>query len=78
MKLTLVTGLSGSGKSIALATLEDMGHYCVDNLPLGLLPALTRDLCGREERLAVGIDVRNWPTPASRPRSSIWRPAPRP
>ena len=59
MKLTLVTGLSGSGKSIALATLEDMGHYCVDNLPLGLLPALTEDLCGREERLAVGIDVRN-------------------
>ncbi|MDM7321973.1 MAG: RNase adapter RapZ, partial [Gammaproteobacteria bacterium] len=39
MKLVIVSGLSGSGKTIALHTLEDAGYYCVDNLPLALLPA---------------------------------------
>jgi UPF0042 nucleotide-binding protein len=59
MQLTLISGLSGSGKSIALRALEDAGHYCVDNLPATLLPQLVRQL--REEgceRLAVAIDVR--------------------
>ena len=37
MKLLIVSGLSGSGKSIALETLEDCGYYCIDNLPLTLL-----------------------------------------
>ena len=36
----IVSGLSGSGKSVALRTLEDLGYYCVDNLPADLLPAL--------------------------------------
>ncbi|MCB1808018.1 MAG: RNase adaptor protein RapZ, partial [Candidatus Competibacteraceae bacterium] len=37
MRLIIVSGLSGSGKTIALQTLEDLGYYCVDNLPLQLL-----------------------------------------
>ena len=59
MRLILISGLSGSGKSIALHVLEDAGHYCVDNLPATLLPQLVRQL--REEgceRVAVAIDVR--------------------
>lgn len=59
MQLVLISGLSGSGKSIALHVLEDAGYYCVDNLPATLLPQLVRHL--REEgseRVAVAIDVR--------------------
>jgi len=62
VKLTIVSGLSGSGKSVALHTLEDEGYYCVDNLPVNLLPGLIIQL--RESRLnlhenvAVGIDAR--------------------
>ena len=40
MHLVLITGLSGSGKSVALNALEDAGYYCVDNLPVKLLPEL--------------------------------------
>lgn len=40
LEVVLITGLSGSGKSIALKALEDAGYYCVDNLPPELLPAL--------------------------------------
>ena len=36
MKLVIVSGLSGSGKTVALHTLEDSGYYCIDNLPLGM------------------------------------------
>ena len=40
MKLIIVSGRSGSGKSVALRVLEDLGYYCVDNIPVNLLPAL--------------------------------------
>lgn len=60
--LVIVSGMSGSGKSVALKTLEDMDFYCVDNLPAELLPDFVRTV-GTEEgaptKLAVGIDVRN-------------------
>jgi UPF0042 nucleotide-binding protein len=63
MKLIIVTGLSGSGKSVALHTLEDAGYYCIDNLPVFMLRTLTSELSGRQEaryqRTAVGIDARN-------------------
>jgi UPF0042 nucleotide-binding protein len=63
MKLVIVTGLSGSGKSIALHTLEDLGFYCIDNLPIFLLQSLARELTDDEEGVfdntAVGIDARN-------------------
>ena len=48
MKLVVVTGLSGAGKSQALRALEDMGFYCVDNLPPMLIPNMAR-LCGARQ-----------------------------
>ena len=60
--LIVVSGMSGSGKSVALNTLEDMGFYCVDNLPADLLPQFVQSVTGEgstHDRLAVGIDVRN-------------------
>ena len=61
--LVIVSGMSGSGKSVALKTFEDLGYYCVDNLPAELLPQFVRSATGEERtggaRLAVGIDVRN-------------------
>ena len=62
MKLIIVSGLSGSGKSGALHTFEDLGFYCVDNLPLSLLSAFTQDLLhrnGQHTKAAVSIDARN-------------------
>jgi len=58
--LYVVTGMSGSGKSVALKTLEDLDIYCTDNLPVELLPQFVRSVAGEGNmRLAVGIDVRN-------------------
>ena len=60
-RLIVVSGMSGSGKTIALRTLEDLDYYCVDNLPGSLLPAFVAEVAqaGLYPRLAVGIDVRN-------------------
>lgn len=60
-RLVLITGLSGSGKSTAAKSLEDIGFYCVDNLPLPLLRSFLRDplaLVGAYRRIAVVTDVR--------------------
>ncbi|CAK0775112.1 RNase adaptor protein RapZ [Gammaproteobacteria bacterium] len=65
MKLIIVSGLSGSGKSTALHVLEDLGYYCVDNLPVSLLPALANEMLEQRkpdyQRVAAGIDARNPP-----------------
>jgi UPF0042 nucleotide-binding protein len=64
LKLVIVSGLSGSGKSVALHTLEDLGYYCIDNLPTGLLSALALELKLAPhpiDNAAVGIDARNLP-----------------
>ncbi|MCF4008496.1 RNase adapter RapZ [Rheinheimera sp. UJ63] len=61
MKLLVVSGRSGSGKSVALRVMEDLGYYCVDNLPVNLLPTLATAVMGQYERVAVSIDVRNLP-----------------
>lgn len=61
MRLVIISGRSGSGKSSALDVLEDIGFYCIDNLPIVLLPALVNET-HREERLAniaVSVDARN-------------------
>ena len=58
----IVSGLSGSGKSVALKTFEDLGYYCVDNLPADLLPEFVRRLQAGQstpDRIAVGIDARS-------------------
>lgn len=60
-RILIVTGQSGSGKSSALQVLEDLGYYCIDNLPLALLPEIVGKL-DREnnlEQLALGVDVRS-------------------
>ncbi|WP_297130587.1 RNase adapter RapZ [Terrisporobacter sp.] len=61
MKFIIVTGLSGSGKSEAMKSLEDMGFYCVDNLPPTLIPKFA-ELCYQSnstiDKVALGIDVR--------------------
>jgi len=60
--LVIVSGLSGSGKSVAMKTFEDLDYYCSDNLPVELLPdfvrSRVRDQALGDQRLAVGIDVR--------------------
>ena len=66
MRLVIVTGMSGSGKSAALNLLEDLDYYCIDNIPTGLLPSVipevTRGVSGGSiETIAVGIDARNRP-----------------
>jgi len=60
VQIVLVSGLSGSGKSIAIAVLEDIGFYCVDNLPLAMLQPLV-DYLTREghSRIAIAIDARS-------------------
>jgi UPF0042 nucleotide-binding protein len=63
MRFFIVTGLSGSGKTIALQALEDAGFYCIDNLPAMLLPHVALELShsGAEAltQVAVGVDARN-------------------
>jgi UPF0042 nucleotide-binding protein len=61
MKLVVVTGVSGAGKSTALRTLEDLGFYCADNLPMPLLPKFIELLAVREEvtRAALVVDARS-------------------
>ncbi|MEO1202504.1 MAG: RNase adapter RapZ [Pseudomonadota bacterium] len=62
-RLIIVSGLSGAGKSIALHVLEDLGYYCIDNLPASLLESAVEDVIGQSDAsgslLAVGIDARN-------------------
>ena len=64
MKLIVVSGRSGSGKTVALRVLEDLGYYCVDNLPVSLLFQLVAELRGKYDQIAVSIDVRNLPATA--------------
>jgi UPF0042 nucleotide-binding protein len=65
MRLIIVSGLSGSGKSVALHQLEDIDFYCVDNIPAALLkPFIAHTIRGTDEvypRTAVGLDARNRP-----------------
>ena len=70
MEIIIISGRSGSGKTTALNVLEDIGYYCVDNLPVTLLPELLSQLVEPAEtavpKAAVGIDARNHPNQLSR------------
>lgn len=60
MQIVLITGMSGSGKSVALHALEDLGFYCVDNLPPELLmPLVALERTSLANRLAIAMDVRS-------------------
>jgi len=64
-RLIIISGLSGSGKTIALHVLEDLGYYCIDNMPAGLLRSLLDEVTKPGDttanRIAVGVDARNRP-----------------
>ncbi|MCD7824458.1 MAG: RNase adapter RapZ [Clostridiaceae bacterium] len=62
MRFVIVTGMSGAGRSSVLRMLEDMGYLCIDNLPVPLIPRLTKLLVAERksvDRVALGIDIRN-------------------
>lgn len=62
MRFVIVTGMSGAGKSSALKMLEDVGYFCVDNLPVALLDKFAEmllDKTAKIENVALGIDIRN-------------------
>lgn len=63
MRLIIVSGLSGSGKTVALHMLEDLGYYCIDNMPVALLDSVVDEIRAGGDpdanRIAVGIDARN-------------------
>jgi UPF0042 nucleotide-binding protein len=65
LRLIIVSGLSGSGKTVALHVLEDLGYYCIDNIPAALLKSAVKEVHSGEgpttELLAVGVDARNRP-----------------
>lgn len=62
-RLLIISGLSGSGKSVALNVLEDLGYYCIDNMPAALLKSVVDEVMQQNEqpevRVAVGVDARN-------------------
>lgn len=64
MQFVIVTGMSGAGKSSVLKMLEDLGYFCVDNLPVRLIPKMTKMMLeeqeqGAADKMALGIDIRN-------------------
>ena len=65
MRLVIVSGLSGAGKTVALKQYEDLGYYCIDNIPLDLLQPLLAHAVDnpgpRYDRLAIGVDARSDP-----------------
>ncbi|MBN8744148.1 MAG: RNase adapter RapZ [Thiomonas arsenitoxydans] len=68
-QLVLISGLSGSGKSVALTALEDSGYYCVDNLPPQLItPLVEQTRASGQKRVAVAVDARSAESLADVPR----------
>jgi len=71
MRLVIVSGLSGSGKSVALNVLEDAGFYCIDNIPVGLLRSFVKEIEPRQDpdydQVGVGLYARNLPDVAQLP-----------
>ncbi|MBF0784271.1 RNase adapter RapZ [Muribacter muris] len=61
MELIIISGRSGSGKSVALRALEDVGYYCVDNIPLPLISQLASYLANANRSAVVSLDIRNLP-----------------
>ena len=84
MKFVILTGMSGAGKSTAIKMMEDIGYYCVDNLPIALLEKFV-ELSSLQEnaelqKVAVGIDIRMqrilyWSSATRRPEETIRCPA---
>ena len=66
MRLVIISGLSGSGKSVALHVLEDLGFYCIDNIPVPLLKSFVAEIVPRKdpafENVGIGLDARSRPS----------------
>lgn len=66
MRLVIISGLSGSGKSVALHVLEDLGFYCIDNIPVPLLKSFVAEIVPRQdpafENVGIGLDARSRPS----------------
>lgn len=60
-KWLIISGRSGSGKTVCLRSLEDLGFYCIDNLPMTLFPSLIHNANFSQNRIAVSLDARNLP-----------------
>ena len=62
-QMIIISGISGSGKSIALQTLEDEGFFCIDNLPITFIPRFIEEIQqkNRINKLAIGVDARSFP-----------------
>jgi RNase adapter protein RapZ len=71
MRLIIVSGQSGAGKSVALRVLEDLGYYCVDNLPMDLLDPFVVSVQQSKQNIAVSIDIRNLPKDPIRLHSAL-------
>jgi RNase adapter protein RapZ len=71
MRLIIVSGQSGAGKSVALRVLEDLGYYCVDNLPIDLLDPFVVSVQQSKQNIAVSIDIRNLPKDPTRLHSAL-------
>ena len=68
MKLVILTGMSGAGKSTALKMMEDIGFYCVDNLPIPLVEKFIElsETSGEDlQKFAIGIDIRSGSLPGA-------------
>lgn len=65
MKLIIISGRSGSGKTIALHVLEDLGYNCIDGVPFQLLEQLIDTVDAKNNKVAISLDIRNLPTKAS-------------
>ena len=61
MRFVIVTGMSGAGRNSVMKMLEDMGYFCVDNLPVRLIPRMTGMMLEENslDKVAIGIDIRN-------------------
>jgi UPF0042 nucleotide-binding protein len=66
MKLIIISGRSGSGKTIALHVLEDLGYNCIDGVPFQLLEQLIDTVDPKNNKVAISLDIRNLPTDASK------------
>lgn len=67
MELLIVSGMSGAGKSVAMNALEDIGFFCIDNIPAALIPsilAFSKAGDSQLKRVALSMDVRGLPLPA--------------
>lgn len=71
MPLLIVSGRSGSGKTITLNVLEDLGYYCIDNIPVEMVPELVEKLKEEHPHLAISIDARNFPKDISQLKTTI-------